>query len=721
MLDQQLPNVYLFNDERYQQKRKRSISAEKSDKIIEQAKKHVEAWFSYFSHNITSFRNDKYFFNDEQWNNQEWSSYVQTGKTPYTFNKLKPLVRQLLGEQMNMQPKLNLVPTNPESANANNDLMLSKFLRALAYGSHASQAYSECFKNQCVGGWGVLKVGTEYEDPYKFDQKITIKGSPDPLTVGFDPNAQKSCKTDGDFQFCYEIISKEDFEASYPNAKVPTGQQILGSSRSFLPQIDRKSVVVLEYYVKDYKSKTLVQLTNGVDFKQDVLEEDAEEVAAQYEQMMAMRGVPLEMIPPLVEANRRKTKLTFIKCYKLTSEQVLEEYEWPASSFPFVFVDAMSYIQEGKQYTESFIHGAKDAQKNYNYCMSEAINGLSRLRKEQVYGTEENFKNYEEIMRNPDRQQGFVPFNVDPENPQPIFRPPEELPQAFFQLAESAEEDIYKTLGVYPAARGELPNQTSGVAIGRTITQGNLSFVQLMQNLYTGMQAVGEIVMELIPKLYDTERIVSVVDESGKSQSVTINQVQGNQVKNDVTDSVYKLEVQPVASFTIQQELVREELYRLASIYPAVSPLVLDMIASTIQSPIAPRLVDRFETLVPQNILREEKGLPPLPPQPNPQQELMQAQMAKVQSETAKNMASAQKDKAEVTLKAQKLQQDAVQNQQKNQLDAAHLQVERQKLADAIEKAYIDADAEITNAHMQKDMTAMKVLSDLHKAEMKHK
>lgn len=718
-------NVYLLDDETYQKKRKAPLSDKKKEKIIGECQKNIGRWYDYFSDNIRRFRMDKQFFRGEQWNYWEYNQYSMLGKVPYTMNKLKPLVRQLCGEQANMAPNINLMPNNIDDLSQKNAMFLTKFVRALAYNSHADRAYSEAFLNQLVGGWGVLQVATDYEDPYNFDQKIEIRTVRDPLTVGFDPTAQKLSKSDGDYQFQYEIINKDDFEAQWPNAKVPPPGAIFGSQRDFLPQLDDKSVMIVDYYVKEYKTKTLVELTNHIDFKIDVLSEDVEETTEQYMQMMTARGMDLNLIPPLIEVNRRRTKLTFIHCYKLTMHEILEHYEWHSTKFPFVFVDGFSAYQDGRQYTESFINGARDAQKTYNYCMSEAINGLSRLRREQVWMTRTQAEGQEEWLKYPDRQQSHGEYTPDPQvnGGAPIFRPPEQLPEAFFQLAAQAEEDIYKTLGVFPANRGELPNQTSGVAIGRTIMQGNLAFVQLLQNLFNAMQVVGEIVLELIPKIYDSERIVATLDETGRSQSAPINQAQGDSILNDVTAGIYKLEVAPIASFAIQQEMVSEQLYKLAELNPQFTPVLGDLIASTIQSPIATSVVERLRNFVPPAILAKENGMPPPPPPPpNPQEVLgNQLMQAKINETNARAM-KAQKDAMNIDatngLKAEQIQNDAISSHLKTIMEAAKLEQTEKETELGIEKAYIDADAEIKKQQLQSDVEAMKTLNEIHKRDV---
>jgi len=671
---------------------KRKISESRQLKLIDEIQKNISRWYAYFSHNITEFRHDRDFYNGEQWDGYAESQYRnQGGKFPYMFNLLKPLGRQILGEQANMEPSLDLIPSNVQTANVRNDKLIQGLLKKLAYSNDMQQHYSTALENMISGGWAVLLVGKEYEDRYKFDQKPSFCALDDPTNTFFDPNAKDIAKTNGDFFGYWEVINEDDFTTKYPGVKYSAGGSLLGEGRQYCDYVDSKSVVIVQYYKRDFKSKTLVQLTNHIDFKIEVLEEDIEQATEEYLASRSVDGADTLFIPPLVESNRRKTQLAYIKAYKATNLQVFDESEWPSERLPGVFIPATRFFKDGKEYCESFIHEAKDAQKTYNYCLSEAINALARSRREQVWMTERQSDGYEEILQYPDRQQSHLPFNPDPTVPGgiPIFRPPEEISEAFFKLAEQAREDVYRTLGIYASNRGELPNQTSGLAIGRTIFQGNLALIKILNNFYDGQTTVGKIILDLIPKLYDTERVVTIVDGAGKSSNATINQVMpGGYIENNVADTAYDLEVQPVANFAIQQQMISENLFKLASISPEIPNLVADLIAGTLDSSVKTQLIDRLQNLVPAPILAKEKGNPPPPEKPNPQEQMQLLEMQKIAADIKKTLAEAQ-----ATLNKTNLDHRSHVN--KSLIEAEKLEATRQADQTDLLKTVIKSHAEI--------------------------
>jgi hypothetical protein len=706
-------NNYKKNPTQYKSK----LTAEKKQKILDEVKKSKDRWYNFFGTNLERFRDDKFFYLGQQWNQQSQNNYELLGKTAFIFNLIKPIVRQLQGEVASMQPSVNLTVVNQEKVDPSELQLMSDFLRAEMYHSKPWTHYVECFLNQCAGGWGVLQVYTDYVDEYSFDQKVCVAGDCDPLYVGFDPAAEEKTKIDSTFQFKDYFMDKDDFEATY-NRPAPAPGQMIGSRWQFLPSLDNKLVIVTDYYKKEFKSKTLVQLTNYENYKVEVLEEDVERAHESYMQTMYESGMNDLNIPPLLIANKRKTKLSVITCYKCIKDDVLEQREWPSKMMPFVFVDGASAWQDGKQFTESFIYNARDAQQNYNFLLSEIYNGIPRSRREQVWLTRDQAAGQEQWLRYPDRQQGHCEYNFDINVPNgPIFRPPEELPQTLFTALQTAKQAVYDALGIMPVGGTELPNNLAAVTVGRIITQTNLSFVRLINNLFDGIQTVTEIFLDLVPKIYDSERIIATVDASGKMQASTINTVENNKDKNKLSDFLYKVQVNPVASFAIQQQELREDLYKLIQADPVNATLISDLIASTLQTPIAPQLTQRLATRVPPEIAAKEQGKPAPPPAPpSPQQQLMAAQAQKAQADAQLSQAKAQAEQFNAMHKNASLQNDMQNNAAQYQLELQKLQAQRDETIANTQASYISASAEVQKAQLDRDAKVTAALAQMHKA-----
>lgn len=707
--------VDINNYQDYKAKVKRTLSDDKKQKILEEIVKNKGRWYSFFGNNLQRFRNDKQFYIGEQWDNVSYWNYFQSGKQPFTFNLLKPIVKQLAGEVASMAPSLTLGVVNVQNADPNLVRLMTDFTRAEMYHAKAAEAYNQCFINMCIGGWGVLKVGTEYINEYSFDQRVCVYGDADPLYVGFDPSAEHKTKCDSNFQFCDYFVDKEEFRAMYDREPPPAGS-VLGTNQAYMINIDADLVIITEYYKKDYKSKTLVQLTNYENYKIEVLQEDVERAHESYIQMMREQGIDDALIPPLVISNKRKTKIPTITCYKCVKDDVLEWYEWPSKMMPYVFVDCSSTVRDGRQITESFIFNARDAQQNYNYILSEIYNGIPKARREQVWLTKQQAAG-QEWLKYPDRLQSHAEYNFDINVPNgPIFRPPEELPQTLFNALQTAKQAIYDAMGVMPVGGSELPNNLAAVTVGRIITQGNLAFVRVINNLFDAMQQVGEIFLDLVPKIYDAERIVSTVDASGAAKTQMINTIENNQDKNAITDFLYTIHVEPVASFAIQQQELREDLLKLAELNPNFSALMGDLIASTYQTPIAPQLVERLKTALPPAVVAQENGQPPPPPAPpSPQEQLIAAQAQKAQADAQLSQAKAQAEQFNAIHKGASMENDVQERALKAQIEIEKLKAAQAKIVADQQTTMISANAEIQKAQLDKEAKITAALANLQK------
>jgi Phage P22-like portal protein len=676
-------------------------------KIIEEARKDIAHHYNYFMTNISRFKEDKRFYNGEQWSGNEYDRYKSRHIQPLVMNQLKPIGRQIIGELKNMQPSIDLIPAFSDSNAEEETNFYQNLLRKIAYDSNANQCYSVCMENQISGGYGVIGVLTDYINDKTCDQEIKIRLFNEPQNVGFDPLAQRKDKTDGNFCFTWEAINKEDFEKEYPDAEPICGVGLIGNPNVYSNIAATDSVIVCEYYKRKYKNKTLVVLSDDKQIKIEIYSDEVNEAQAQYAEYMIAQGAnPLE-IKPLEEKKRRKVRACEIMCYKMTNAEVLERSKWPSTRLPFVFVDCSSSFQDGKQITQSFINEAKQAQKTYNFAMTNIVARLNRVRGARYLMTEKQIAGYEETYRHPDRQTNVNKFNPDPLVPgAPQVVNPEAIPQQFFDLAMQAKEDIQSTLGIYEANRGEVPNQTSGVAIGRTITQANLSLVSLWQNLFDGMKSIGEIVLELIPVIYDTERVVSTLDAMGQQKSVKVNESTEDGVAKDLTKAKFNLEVSPVANFTLQNQMETDFIKDIITLIPPAAPLLAEFMGAKIESPMRTSIVNRLRTLTPPNILQQEGvEVPPPPPPtpPSPQDQLLMAQIQKINAET-----QAIQEKAGVD--GQKTNFEQVKHQNENYLKSNQQAIDSKKIAADYAATMIKANTEVKKAMIDNHYKSMDLI-----------
>ncbi len=126
------------------------------------------------------------FVSGHQWDNHLKSK--RRNKPCYEFNQLRQLIRRVTGQQLKNKPQIKVravEDSDVETAEVYNGL-----IKNIEVQSAAETAYDTAFQWAAGGGYGVLRVVSEYESDRSFDQCLKIKTVNDPLTVWCDPAAR---------------------------------------------------------------------------------------------------------------------------------------------------------------------------------------------------------------------------------------------------------------------------------------------------------------------------------------------------------------------------------------------------------------------------------------------------------------------------------------------------------------------------------------------------
>lgn len=656
----------------------------------------VESWYMYFNEHIYRARNFLTFLYVDQWEPQIRNERNALGKPTLIFNKIVTIIRGILGEQRNNTPALAVrdISTHLQVPQQMIDT-LTDLIREIFYYSDADVVFQIAFKQMLECGWGTARVITKYRDSDSFEQIICLEPIVDFQVAFWDPVAQEVDKSDGDFCGLYTIMSKTHFKRCYP--EVPNPESLMGYNMTYyLPWNNDEAVVVCEIYKKHYFKKTIVELSNNMTLE----EKDAKELLKMQEEALKSSDL-LEMtgFEPLKIINKRKIDDYKIKHYKFVQNAILERTDWMGKILPIPYGEGDSTVIDGRRIPLPYIQDAIDVQKMINYVASEVAYAILRSRKETILATPSNTRGFEDIYRNPDQVQGALMYNPDEITKQPpqFVQPPVMSPQ-IMEVHEKIVQDLQQILGRYEESRGQQSNAISGVAIAKRKAASNNSVNVYQDNLKRLMKSIGRIILELIPKVYDTQRDVVVRSVDNKTRKVTLNKQKGYIyrgddmepepiIDNDVTQGKYDIDIRVDGNFDEQKQAALDFFLGISQQNPAVFNLVADLLAETSGLENAQKLVERFKTLVPPQIIAQEEGkpMPPPPPPPPPPPEVM------LQQQKNQLMMQANQNKArQMVLDEQKLLLDA------NKAGLEH-QVSVAKAAAEIRRANVDKDIAILN------------------------
>lgn len=698
--------------------------------VLKRAREDLVLWDGYFDENVVRGRDDMNFLLRDQWSAVERSEFSRLFKPAMTFNKLYDVTKKIAGEQRKNKPDL-MVRSLSGKANQKQIDLRADLVRSISYKSQNDLVYQTAFRSALMMGYGAFEICLDYENPLSFNQTIRYELIPDASRTSFDPTAMMPHKGDGNFCSRQFLYTKEEFYATYPHVMNPVSYSDPRSLLDFQWET-RDTIVVCKYTRKEWFPIKLLLLSNGESITQDEWDERQKEYKIKEEiarSSQVVGDIILREIPTIV--GERNSKDYVVRQYVLTQNQIIDFTDWPSKYLPIVFVDGDSNYINGKQYTRSFIHEAKDAQKFINYVGSEIATEIKNRRREQWLGTPDNIVGNEQVWRNPELQAGILTAKPDPKTgalPQKM--PAWELSPTLLQQFQRGSQDMREILG-FSENEALQGHDMSGKARRERKLEGSMSAYVWFDNLNQAVEQGGRVVNDLLPVIAgEHERHMIVSKADGRSEPITLNKVTGQSengepIRENVLDTGdYDVEIDTGPSFAVQKDIALEFFQQTIQANPQTFPLIADLWAKNLDVQFMPQIASRFKSLVPPQIIAEEEGkkLPPQPP--SPQEQMMQAQMKAQQQQMAMNEQKMHLEEQQLMERAEELKI----RKEKHLLEQAEMIMKSQEMADkrhlerqklGLENRKVELDYEKADNDFSSKLA--QVLSSIHKSTPKER
>ena len=441
-----------------------------------------------------------------------------------TINKLPQHVRQVTNDQRQNRPGAKVIPVD-DNADVEVADIFNGMIRHIEYISDADVAYDTACENQVSYGEGYLRLLTEYCEDNTFDQDIKIGRVRNSFSVYMDPTIQDPTGADAKWCFVTEDVTKAEFERMYPDASPITTLQSLGvGDQSISNWLNENTIRIADYYYIDFDRTTLNLYPGNA---------TAFEGTPEDKQLRAIYGKPKKSR----ESDRPK-----VKYCKINGYEILEEREWAGKYIPVIRIVGNEFEVDGRLYVSGLVRNAKDAQRMYNYWVSQEAEMLALAPKAPFIGYGGQFEGYENQWKTANTQNWpYLEVNPDVTDgqggmlPLPQRAQPPMASSGLLQAKAGASEDIKSTTGQYNASLGMGSNERSGKAILARQREGDVGTYHYGDNLARGVRHVARQLVDLIPKIYDTQRIARIIGEDGETKMVKINPDQEQPV-NKIVD-----------------------------------------------------------------------------------------------------------------------------------------------------------------------------------------
>lgn len=568
---------------------------------------------------------DQRFRNAEHWPTTVKAEREMDGRPCLTVNRLPTFIRQVTNQQRQSKPAIVINPvdsgSDPQTAE-----VLQGIIRHIEVNSQADIAYDTACDNQVTMGRGFFRVVTEWNDVNEWEQDVKIKRIRNPFTVYFDPACVEADYHDARFAFVIEDIPKDEFVARY-------GEDVAKSAEIFASIGDRSpdwmpegKVRIAEYYYVVDEDESIALLSDGTTVPGDNLKDSA------FQQMITEAGLRV--------IRTRKVSRRKVKWAKITGSQVLEKRDWPGRWIPIIPVLGDEVDINGEVDIRGMVRDARDPQRIYDYWVSAETETIALAPRAPFVGAEGQFEGHEAKWKLANRRNlPYLEYKMVELNgnaaPPPQRNAVEPPIAAIAQAIKQADNDLKAVTGIYDASLGERGPSESAKAILSRQKQSDIANVNWIDNLSRAMRALGRVLLDLIPKVYDVPRVMRILGMDDQPRMVLVHADNADAITEDMKKGIagiydlavgrYDVTVTVGQSFQSKREEAVAAMTAFMEAFPPAAPAIGDILADNMDWPGAQLVAKRLRKMVPPQLLDAEDGA-------DPEQQLTAAQQKLQQS-----------------------------------------------------------------------------------------
>src|SRR5258708_3902713 len=339
----------------------------------------------------------------------------------------------------------------------------------------------------------------------------------------------------------------------------------------------------------------------------------------------------------------RETVSADIECIKIAGNQIIERKPWLGKYIPIVRLIGTETVIDGIWDCKGHTRALLDPQRIYNVNSSANVEFGALQTKSPLTAPLAAIEGFEELYKRANIDNlSVLPYNHMDDEGNPVPAPtriaaPVSSP-AYVEQMKIAQEEMMMVSGQYQAQMGENENAKSGVAINARQRQGDRATYHFIDNQAIAIRFTGKILIDLIPKIYDTERVIRIEAKDGSVMDVKIDpnakqafqKVNQDNPQTDNTQQIAEIIFNPgVGTYDVQSDTGPSFATRRQEAFNALTQIAAqnkdfmgiagDILWKVADFPEAQVLAQRWRKIIPPNITGDA---------PNPQQEQMMHQAA---------------------------------------------------------------------------------------------
>jgi len=571
---------------------------------------------------------------EEQWDERVRKARDTEGRPCLTSNQLPRFARQVTGDIRQMNPSITVVPSDGAATKEMADIY-EGLIRHIQYRSDATSVYEGAGETAAQCGMGAFRVTPEYENEQSFNQDIRLTRIQNPFAVFWDPNAVMPTREDAEWCMITANLSEDEFKAAYPEKAFASVDSDGVVDNEDHWRVDA-SVIIAEYFYITRKKAKLVMLRDG--------------------------RVLVDPKGPIAEAiAERETEIPTVMWCKISGVDMLEgPREFPSKYIPVIAVMGEELHVGRRVYRSSVIRHAIDDQRLFNYAISAQAEVVALQPKAPYMVTAKQVQGLEKFWNAANQSnRPYLPYNSDPAAPPPQRVMPPVSSAGNMDLIRLASENMKSTTGIYDASLGQRSQETSGVAIRQRQMESDVSTSIYSDNVAKAVAHCGRILVDMIPRIFDTARVIRIVGKDDAETQVPVNMpIMRDGVDataNDLSQGQYDVRIGVGPNYTTKRQQSAETLMELASRNPQLMQVAGDLVVKNMDFAGADQLAERLEKTLPPELRPQDDAQQQDPQAMQAAQMQMQAQQDQMQMQRAMSAAQLATEQA----KAAKAASDA--------------------------------------------------------------
>lgn len=636
---------------------------------------------------------DKFSAGLDQWPEEIKRERDQDMRPCLVMDETNQYINQIKNDQRQNKAAIKVRPVD-DKADKKVAEMLQGVIRHIEDVSQADIAYDTAFEHALRGGYGYWRIYTDYCDDESFDQELKIGRIRDRFSVYLDPDHQEPDGSDSKFGFVTEWIKTEDFKRDYPGFDVKSWEK----DREYADWIKDDMIQIADYFFIKESPRTLVSLPDGSTAWKDEIPE----------------GISIDGL------KTREVMVEKVIWQKINGADILEETDWVGKYVPIVEVIGNESEIEGERILTGIVTAAMDAQRMHNYAISAMVENVALAPKSSYIHAVGQLEGFEKTWADANRRNiptlPYHPMSVDGiAVPPPQRQPPPGLSSGWAEVAMMSRGFIQASMGMYAASIGAEGQEKSGKAILARQREGDVASFHYHDNLARSIRHTGRILVDMIPKIYDTKRVVRILGEDGTPDAVMFDPMMERAMAEaqrpdgsvmmlyNPTMGKYDVSVNVGPSYSTKRQEAAETQMQMVQAAPELMPLVGDIMIRNMDWPGADQIADRLKAMLPPQIKELEN---------KPNDNTIEAKAAQIkQAETVlMQKAEALFQKEKQLGQAQQAIQDAGQTTAKDRQELEAIRAEMEQLQTEIaaerrilaaEKAKINAELKLAQSQME--------------------